>query len=453
VAVFLPNCLEYYLVYWAVVRLGGVIVPLNTWLRSDGIASVLESVRPEILVVGSQGDTAALDAARAAKPRGVFALDPGRGNLRSWESLLEPGPAAPVPQVGPEDVSIIMHTSGTTAAPKGAVMRHCDLTFNIMAAINGLHFRTDDVHMLVNPMFHCTAMYTQLPLAAHTGTPVIIASPTDPEKLLRLVDRERITTFLSTPPVFRQLLKVRDAGRYDTSCLRLIAYAGSPMPVGTIRELRARFPGVRLHNFFGLTETISLTHVLDDASCETRPDSVGRLVPHVSAVIVDEEMRRLPGGRVGELLFARENVVPCYHDQPGRLDKAIVEMDGRKWFRTGDLAMVDEDGYFFIKGRKKDMIIVGGENVYAVEIEAVLSKHPKVREAAVKGVSAAGAASFLGEQINAYVVSSDDTLTERDLREYCHERLPSYKIPRVFRFLPGLPRNPSGKVVKGDLPG
>jgi acyl-CoA synthetase (AMP-forming)/AMP-acid ligase II/lysophospholipase L1-like esterase len=362
-----------------------------------------------------------------------------------------PGAVAGLAPIAPDALAIVMHTSGTTATPKGAMMRHSDLLFNVMAAIAAHGFDAKDVHLLVNPMFHCTALYSSLPTAAYTKTPVVIATPRDPAHLLELVQRERITTFLSIPSVFQQILKLPDSGRYDTSSLRVIAYAGSPMPVSAIARLQQRFPDVALHNFFGLTETISMTHVLRGEDAKERPDSIGRLLPFASARIVDERNAEVPAGTVGELLFARENVIPGYFGDPEKLEQALVTIEGRRWFRTGDLAVADADGYFFIRGRKKDMIIVGGENVFSAEVEAFLMTHPGVDEAAVRGVPAAGAAAFLGEQVEAYVVRNDPALTAQELRRYAFERLPSYKVPARIHFLDALPRNPAGKVVKDDL--
>jgi acyl-CoA synthetase (AMP-forming)/AMP-acid ligase II len=216
--------------------------------------------------------------------------------------------------------------------------------------------------------------------------------------------------------------------------------------------MRERFPEVALHNFFGLTETISMTHVLRNADLSAHPDSIGRLLPFVDAIVVDEHDQPVPPGTNGELLFAREEIIPGYYKQPDRLTEAIVELDGRLWFRTGDLACVDEEGFCYIRGRKKDMIIVGGENVFSAEVEAVIATHPKVREAAVKGVPATGIRAHLGELVKAYVVPSDTSLTERDILQHCYASLPSYKVPAFVSFLDVLPRNPSGKVVKDDLP-
>ncbi|OPZ86818.1 MAG: Long-chain-fatty-acid--CoA ligase [bacterium ADurb.Bin429] len=345
-----------------------------------------------------------------------------------------------------------MHTSGTTATPKGAMMRHSDLMFNVCAAINAHAFSPNDVHLLVNPMFHCTALYSSLPTAAYQKTPVIISASSEPEDLLRLVQRERVTTFLSVPSVFQRIVNLPTLDEYDWSSLRVMAYAGSPMPVPTILKMRERFPEVALHNFFGLTETISMTHVLRNEDLAAHPDSIGRLLPYVEAIIVDADDKPVEPDTVGELLFAREEIIPGYYKQPERLHDALVELDGKVWFRTGDLAAVDEEGFFYIRGRKKDMIIVGGENVFAAEVEAVLAAHPMVREAAVKGVPATGIRAHLGELVKAFVVPADPALTERDILQHCYASLPSYKVPTYVSFLDALPRNPSGKVVKEELP-
>jgi len=451
VAVCLPNCLEYYLIYWAVQRLGGAIVPLNTWLKQESLDGIFRNVRPDALFVRGPQDAGAIRAAESVGAV-VFATGSASGGLPSYDDLIRCDAAAPEVEIAPDDLSIIMHTSGTTATPKGAMMRHCDLMFNVCATINAQGFSPNDIHLLVNPMFHCTALYSSLPAAAYQKAPVVIVdSSASAATLMDTVERERITTFLSIPSVFQKILALPDLASRDASSLRVMAYAGSPMPVHTIRKLRAAFPDVALHNFFGLTETISATHVLRNDDVEDRPDSIGRLLPFVEARVVDDDLRPLPPGEVGELLFAREGVIAGYYNQPGRLEESIVELDGRPWFRTGDLAAVDADGFFYIKGRKKDMIIVGGENVYAVEVEAVLHSHEKVREAAVKGVPATGARSFLGEVVKAWIVPREPSLTELEVKKHCYDRLPSYKVPQFIQFVDALPRNATGKVLKDQL--
>jgi fatty-acyl-CoA synthase len=451
IAVALPNRIEYFLIYWAVVKIGGIIVPLNTWLRQESLEAIYETVDPDLLIVLGKTDTEVLAAAAKRPGLPVFALQPESGHS-DFASLLDNDGQLPAVAIAADDPAIIMHTSGTTAAPKGAVMRHSDLIFNVMTTINAQDFTEEDVHLLVNPMFHCTALYSSLPAAACQKTPVIITADTSPEGLLKLIEAERITTFLTVPSILQRVTALPTVREFKTASLRVIGYAGSFMPTKTVRDLQSLFPGVRLHNFFGLTETISATHCMNSDDGRDLPDSIGQLLPFVEAIIVDEARHPVPAGTVGELLFARENVISGYWNKPGKLEEALVEIAGRQWFNTGDLALVDADGYFFIKGRKKDMIIVGGENVYAAEVEGALLRCPGVREAAVKGIPATGVRESLGELIKAYIVRAEPKLTEMDLRRHCHQCLPSYKIPHFFIFLDALPRNPAGKVVKDELP-
>jgi fatty-acyl-CoA synthase len=449
VAVFLPNCLEYYLTYWAVARLGGIIVPLNTWLKRDSLAAIFTRVKPDLLVVQGKGDREALACAGEHSGMPLFSVDGSVG--ASFAALSAAENRMPGEPIAAGDPAIIMHTSGTTSAPKGAVMRHADLIFNVMTTINAQGFTENDVHLLVNPMFHCTALYSSLPTAAYQKTPVVITADTSPDGLLRLIEKERITTCLTVPSILQRVTALPELACFDTGSLRVIGYAGSFMPVKTVRELQKHFPEVGLHNFFGLTETISATHVLHGDDALERPDSIGRLLPFVRAMIVDESGNEVPPGRVGELLFARENIIEGYWNQPGKLEESLTRINNESWFGTGDLAMRDEEGFFFIKGRKKDMIIVGGENVFASEVEAALLAHEGIREAAVKGVEATGIRESLGELIKAYIVAAEPGLNEREVRRHCHAVLPSYKIPHIIRFMDALPRNPSGKVVKRML--
>jgi long-chain acyl-CoA synthetase len=219
------------------------------------------------------------------------------------------------------------------------------------------------------------------------------------------------------------------------------------MPPETIRRLRAKFPGVWLHNFFGLTETISITSVLADCDADARPESVGKVLPEVGQKILDEAGNEVPPGTIGELCFHRTEVIREYWKRPDLLAQAMTG----EWFRTGDWALVDEDGYVYLKGRKKDMIIVGGENVYALEVENVLVSHEKVLEAAVVGIPATGVRSYLGELVKAVVVRRDESLTDVELKRFCAEKLASYQVPQIVEFRDQLPRTPSGKVMKAEL--
>lgn len=453
IAVCLPNCLEYFLTYWAVMKIGGIIVPISPWLKSDSLQAIFATVLPDLLIVqNKQDDHEALSAAAFFPHLPVVYLDEKEGR-HTFNRLLLWNRPCPHPDISGATPAIIMHTSGTTSAPKGAVMLHGDLVFNAMTTIKAQNFTGQDIHLLVNPMFHCTALYSSLPVGAWQKTPLVITNDTQPESLLALIEKEKISTFLTVPTVLQRITALPDLSAYKLGSLRVVGYAGSFMPVKTVRSLQKLFPDVELHNFFGLTETISATHVLSGEATLEHPDSIGQLLPFVSAMIVNDHGEECAPCEIGELLFARENVISTYWNKPKLLQESLVEYHGRTWFRTGDLACRDEEGFFFIKGRKKDMIIVGGENVFSVEVETVLMALPEVREAAVKGIPASGVREALGELIKAYIVPEEGSkLTEADLRRHCHRNLPSFKIPHVIQFLTSLPRNPAGKILKNELP-
>jgi len=456
VPVLLPNSLEYYLVYWALVKLGAVVVPVNTRLRPDSMQHIVGGTDGSVLVV----EKSLWRAARETLPlcpniQHVVSIGFQEDDSIPFEDLLatEPQPYDP-PAIAPDDLAIIMHTSGTTGRPKGAMMRHCDLLFNVKNAIIAQSFRHEDVHLLVVPMFHATALYSMLPSSAYLGSTIVIAPRPHVPELVHLIARHRVTTFFGVPTLFHWFANHRDLDQHDLSSLRLIAYAGSMMPPRTIRKLRERFPEVALHNFFGLSETIAMTHVLPSQDAVSQADSIGKPLPDIHQVIVDEDMRPVPAGTVGLLCFHRSNIVPGYWKQPGLLEESCftLEANGEEYFNTGDLALVDEDGYVRLRGRKKEMIIVGGENVYATEVENVILAHDAVEEVAVVGIEATGPSAYLGELVKAVVVvRTGMELTALDVKRHCSERLGGYKVPTVVEFLDKLPRNPGGKVLKREL--
>jgi long-chain acyl-CoA synthetase len=230
----------------------------------------------------------------------------------------------------------------------------------------------------------------------------------------------------------------------------MIGYSGSPMPVRAIERLAQLFPNARLHNFFGLTETISLTHITPSDAAVSHADSIGKTIPDVGMKILRDDGRECAFGEAGLLHIHRENTIRGYWNRPGLLEESLTA-DGQ-WFNTGDLARVDEDGFVYLEGRKKEMIIVAGENVFALEVEKCILDVAGVKEVAVVGIPATGIRAPLGELIKAVVVKNEGaTLTERDIKKQCVEKLASYKVPHFVEFRDALPRNPSGKVLKIEL--
>ncbi len=450
VALAIPNCAAFLLAYWAVLRLGAVVVPVNYRLGVEELAFVFADSEPVVVFLHDSLREKVLPPLKAS---GVTMRVLAVGEEGDSPQCVDEYAGADVPaalEIDPEDSAIILYTSGTTGLPKGAMMRHVDLVFNVHCAILAHSFRHEDVHLLVIPCFAPTTAYSLLPSCAYLASAVVMAPVAQPAELCALVDRWRCSTFIGVPTLFNLFMHDPAVRRADLSSLRLIAYSGSPMPAGTIALLRERFPHVALHNFFGLTETISITHVLPSADAAARADSIGKLLPEVYARIADENGQDVPSGEVGELLLRRDCVIPGYWRQPGRLEESV--RDG--WFHTGDLARRDEQGYFYVQGRKKEMIIVAGQNVYALEVEAVLLRHSGVRECAVIGVPATGARAALGELVKAVVVRQPGAeLTEIEIKRHCAEILPGYKRPQVVEFREELPRNAAGKVLKRLLNG
>ncbi len=451
VAIAMPNCIEFVLSYWATIKLGAIVVPINTRLRDAEMRYVVENSAARVLLSHSAVWGAVADAAQRAgniEHIAVAGERVGEG-LMPFSALLEHElPLAPRPELAPEDIGVVAYTSGTTGQPKGAIMTHDNLLFNLRITCLCFSARHEDRHLLVVPVFHATAVYSLLPSSAYLGATLVIAPRPNVREIVELIEKHRATTFIGVPTIFHFLTQLRDLERRDLSSLRLIAYAGAVMPERTIRALREKFPWVALHNFFGLTETISQTHVLPSEDALERADSVGKLLPEVGMMIADEQGNPLPPGEVGELCFRQENVISGYWRQPGLLEQSLRN----GWFHTGDLAMVDEDGYLYLKGRKKELIIVAGENVYAPEVENVILTHDKVLEVAVVGVEATGPRAYLGELVKAVVVPVQGAkLTEAEIKRHCAERLASYKVPQIVEFRSSLPRNPSGKVLKREL--
>ena len=448
VAIAAPNCFEYLITFWATMKSCAVAVPINVRLGPFEIKHILANSDAQILVV-HKANWPKLNEALSACPdiRHVVGIGFTHDGVTPYGDLVAEGERYNRhPDIREEDLAIIMHTSGTTGQPKGAMMRHGDLLFNNKLAVYAHGLRHEDVHLLVVPMFHPTALYSLLSTSALLGSTVVLAPRAEARALVQLIEEYPITTFFGVPALLRFIAALPEIEESDArNRLRLIAYSGSRMPVETIRRLRQLFPNVMLHNFFGLTETISMTHVLPDRDADVRPESIGKILPHVSQRILDETGRETPRGQVGELHFHRSNVIPGYWKEPARLEESMWG----DWFNTGDRAMVDKDGYVYLKGRSKDMIIVGGENVYSLEVEHCLLSLDKVDDAAVVGVPATGSRAHLGELVKAViVVHPGSDLVVAEVKRHCMERMASFKVPQLIEFRPELPRNAAGKIVR-----
>jgi long-chain acyl-CoA synthetase len=451
VALQLPNVPQFLVAYFGILKAGCVVVPMNPLYKAGEIGYILEDSGARLMITwAGSAEEAAKGAADAGLQELFVVALPGmpRPSVgRPFEQLLATAVQGPPPmhQTGPGDTAVIVYTSGTTGRPKGAEISHFCLFMNADTPGRLFGYREDDISLVMLPMFHVYGMASVLNVAVRfTGTMTLVPR-FDAAAVMEAVQRDRATVFAGVPTMFIALLNHPDREKYDLSSIRVAISGGAPIPAEVIDEWERTFPGVVILEGYGLSETCA-TVTFNVSEEERRVYSVGKPIYGVECAIWDGDGTPLPPGseHVGELVVRGFDVMTCYHDNPQATAEAFT--DG--WLHTGDLAYVDEDGFFFIVDRKKDLIIRGGYNVYPREVEDVLYTHPAVAEAAVVGVPD----DRLGQEVKAFVsLRTGQTATESDLIEYVKERVASYKYPRSVEFREQLPMNATGKILKREL--
>ncbi len=359
-------------------------------------------------------------------------------------ALLE-GAAPFVAEKGAEDdAAVVIYTSGTTGKPKGAVRKFPkDAMPAFMRFIAETPMRVDDVHIVTCPMYHSTA-FGFLSLSHMLGNTCVLMDEFKPEPFLALVEKHQVTTTALVPTMLHRVLALgKDVlARHDARSLRVVFSGGAPLPGPLALEFMDAFGDV-LFNFYGATET-GLVTLAKPADLRAAPGTIGKAVPGNDIRLLDDAGKEVPTGTVGELFVLNKFLVTGYHKDAS----ATQESMKGGYFSVGDLARADRDGRFFIEGRKRDMVITGGVNVYPAEVEGVLEQHPDIAEVAVVGVPD----NEWGERVRAFVVKKPgSTLDEGALKVWTRERLAGPKVPRDLVFLEALPRNPTGKVLKREL--
>ncbi|WP_441246802.1 AMP-binding protein [Kitasatospora sp. McL0602] len=447
VGIWAPNCPEWVLVQYATARLGAILVNINPAYRAHELAYVLNQAGVSLLVSATshrESDYRALVVeVRSSCPalrETLFIGDP------EWQLLDSPGEFAELSCYQPIN---IQYTSGTTGFPKGATLSHHNILNNAHSVGALLGYTEQDRICVPVPFYHCFGMVLGNLAALSHGSCIIIPSPGfDPAATLRTVAAERATSLYGVPTMFIAELALPDFADHDLSSLRTGLMGGSPCPVEVMKRVTADMHMAEVAIAYGMTETSPVsTLTRHDDDLAHRTGTVGLVLPHVEVKIADPAGgRTVPRGTPGELCTRGYSVMLGYWDAPERTAEA-VDPDG--WMRTGDLAVMHEDGYVGIVGRIKDMIIRGGENIYPREIEEFLHSHPEIVDVQVVGVPD----ERYGEEIYAFVILRDPaaTLGQAALAEHCRGRLAHYKIPRHVQAVTAFPMTVSGKVRKTEL--
>jgi long-chain acyl-CoA synthetase len=438
VGVMLPNVPEFPAAYYGVLRAGAIVVPMNVLLKRREIAFYLEDSGAKLLLAWhgfcEQAQEGAADAGAE-----LVEVEPA-----SFAALLsEPEPTPGLAATDENDTAVILYTSGTTGKPKGAELTHANLARNAdVSSRTTSEIGAGDVVLGALPLFHSFGQTVAMNASLSVGACLTLVPKFDPGEALATMQRDRVTHFYGVPTMYGALLHHPERESFDTSALRICITGGASMPVEVLRGFEEAF-GAKVMEGYGLSET-------SPVACSNHPDrerkagSIGTPIEGVEMQVVDENDEPVAQGEVGEVVIRGHNIMKGYWQRPEATEEA---MRGG-WFHSGDMARVDEDGYFYIVDRKKDLIIRGGYNVYPREVEEVLYEHPKIREAAVVGVPH----DEWGEEISAAVVLHEgEQLSPEEVSAYVKDRIAAYKYPRVVWFLDELPKGPTGKILKREI--
>ncbi len=465
VAILAANRPEWMIAFWAAVRLGAVAVGLNAWWKRDEILFALAHSGASVLIADSPRLTRIADDLTDLGSRlSVYAIDHGTTKpataldfreLSTWS-----GNPISAPPIAEDDPAMILYTSGTTGRSKGAVSTHRSMLANLQNAQFNAALRTAylgvgaspaQAMLLTSPMFHVSGCHSGIVVGMASSAKVVLpVGRADAHQILRLIERERVTTWPTVPTLALRVADCPDRHNFDTSSLVAVAYGGSPSAVEVQRRVEETFPSARgaIRNAYGLTESSSVAAAIEGAALTSRPTSVGLPVPVVEIRIADEAGVAQPAGQSGEIWLRGSTIMAGYW---GDAEATAGALTPDRWLKTGDVGVLDEEGYLYVVDRFKDVIIRGGENIYSVEIENRLMEHETVLDAAAVGVPH----PTLGEEVLAVVQLTPGSSTSVDeLRDWVAVSLADFKVPAyVTRTERTLPRNASGKLMKDVLRG
>jgi fatty-acyl-CoA synthase len=446
VGVLSGNRVELLDLFFVAGKSGVIVVPLNTRLTARELEGIGRDCGFETLVFDGERSLLAAELGERVRLRHRVALDgPVGDGERSYRELVAAHADRPLirGRCHPEDPYCLLYTSGTTGRPKGVMISHRQVAWNAVNTVLNWQLSEVDVSPVFTPVYHAGGLGAFLmPIIAAGGT-VVLHAGFDAGEVWRTIERERCTVALGVPTIWKLLAEAPEFATVDLSHVRWFISGGAPLPRSVIDLYRDR--GVVLRQGYGLTEVGVNCFAMSDEEAWSKAGSIGRPLMFTRARLVDGEGREVAEGEVGELQFEGPHVCAGYWGDP---DTTAAALDAEGWFSTGDLARRDADGFYFIAGRRKDMFISGGVNVYPAEVENELLQHPHLRDAAVVGVPH----PTWGEVGVAFVVpAGEGTIRTDELGAFLAGRLARFKVPREFIVVAELPRTPYGKVVKGEL--
>jgi fatty-acyl-CoA synthase len=445
VAILAHNRVEYLEHFFAAGKSGSILVPLGTRLTPHELAPILEDSGARVVFYehGFSPTVAVLQETGGRTVERWVPLDPSSSGEACYAALAADCDAGSfvATRCHPEDVYCLLYTSGTTGKPKGVMVSHRQIAWNGYNTVCGWQLREDDVSPIFTPLYHAGGLMAFLGPIFTIGGTIVLHRGFDPAEIWRTVERERATVVLGVPTIWKLLAEAPEFAAADLSSLRGLYSGGAPLPTWIAEIYQRR--GLTFKQGFGMTEVGVNCFAMTGEDSVRKLGSIGRPMMHTEARLVDGAGKDVEPGEIGEMWFRGPHVSLGYWRRPEATAEAYVEGG---WFRSGDLARRDEEGFFFIAGRAKEMIISGGVNVYPAEIEAVLLQHPGVRDATVVGVEDPA----WGEAGVAFVVPLG-ALGANSVLEFLAERLARFKLPKQIVFVEELPRTPYGKVLKGEL--
>ena len=454
IALLLGNSPHFVISLYGALRLGVTVIPINPIYTADEISYILNNGDVKVVV--------ALDTAIPVAEK-IHSLLPKveqyvycetgtrqaeleslsvYPKLKSFTNVVDSGNLSyQGPELQDDDTAIILYTSGTTGKPKGAMLTHQNLFSNAKDVGEYLKMNSEDRVITALPVFHVFCLTVALNAPLLIGATLLIVPRFSPKEIFHISKQYEATVFAGVPTMYNFLFQYPEGNPEDLKTLRLCISGGSALPVALLKNFERKF-NVLISEGYGLSEASPVT-CFNPLDRPRKPGSIGTSILHVENKVVNELGDEVPIGEVGELIVRGPNVMKGYYKMPEESQAALRE----GWLYTGDLARVDEEGYFYIVDRKKDLILVGGYNVYPREVEEVIYNHPDVVEVAVFGVPDPNQ----GEAVVSYVVSKNPKLTGDQLLAYCKEHLAKYKIPSLIEFIDELPKNTTGKILRMAL--